>query len=99
VKDGVGDNEAAVTYKVLGNTKPAGKVWYAGFMKRHHKLNLRQPELTSLAKASGFNEVVGNTISDVWENIVDENKMRDSSIFNVDRTSHAVLQCPEKITA
>jgi hypothetical protein len=68
-------------------------------MKRHRKLIFRQPELTSLARASGFNEAVVNTILNVWENIVDENKIRDSSIFNVDKNSHADVQRPEKITA
>jgi hypothetical protein len=55
------------------NTKFAGEVWFAGFMKRHHKLNLRYPELTSLVRVSGFNNLVVRTIFDVLENIVDEN--------------------------
>lgn len=92
MKDEVGDIEAAVTYKVPGNTKPAGKLWQAGVMKRHRKLNLRQPDLTSLAGDSGFNEVVVNTILDVWENTVDEDKITHSSIFNMNRKSHAVVQ-------
>ncbi|KAG5890053.1 hypothetical protein JTB14_020298 [Gonioctena quinquepunctata] len=34
----------------------AGKKWYNGFMGRHKELSLRQPELTSLAKAEDFNK-------------------------------------------
>jgi hypothetical protein len=52
-----------------------------------------------LARASGLNEVVVHTNFDVLENIVDENKIRSSRIFNMDKTSHAVVQRPEKIIA
>jgi hypothetical protein len=58
-------------------------------MKRHCKLNSRQPELTSLVRVSGFNKVVMLTIFDMLENIVDEIKIRDPRIFNTDETSHS----------
>jgi hypothetical protein len=76
---------------------PAGKVWFVGFMKRHHKLNLRQPELTSLAGDSVFNEVAVNTILDVLENVAHENNTTVPRIFSMDETSHKVTQRPEKI--
>jgi hypothetical protein len=59
-------------------------------MKCHHKLTLRQPELATLVAVSGFNQVVVG-------NIIDENKIIDSRIFNLNETSHTVLQLPEKI--
>jgi hypothetical protein len=68
-------------------------------MKRHQKLSLRQPELTSLARASGFNKVVAHTIFHVLENILDKNKNTDSRIFNMNETSHIVVQRPKKIIA
>lgn len=64
-------------------------------MKDHHKLSLQQPELTSLARVSGHKKV--HTIFDVLENIVDEIKITCSRIFNMDGTSHTVVQHPEKI--
>jgi hypothetical protein len=75
----------------------AGKVCFAGFMKRYHKLNLRQPELTSLARDFVFNEVAVHTILDVLENIAHENRITDSRIFSMDETSHTVVQRPERI--
>jgi hypothetical protein len=67
-------------------------------MKRHHKLSLWQPELTLSARA-GFSKVVVRTTFDVSENMVDENKITDPRIFNMDETSHKDMQRPEKIIA
>jgi hypothetical protein len=72
---------------------------FRGFMKRHQKLSLRQPELTQLASVSGFNKVVVHTIFDVLDNIVDENKITNSKIFIMSETSHTVVQRPHKIGA
>jgi hypothetical protein len=81
------------------NTKLAKKVGIASLMKCHQKLTIRQPELTSLSRVSGINKVVVHMIFDVSKNIADENKITDSRIFNMDETSHTVLQRPEKIIA
>jgi hypothetical protein len=61
-------------------------VWLAGFVKRHHTLSLRQPQLTSLAGGSGSNEVVVHTSFGVLGNNVGENKITDSRIFNMEET-------------
>jgi hypothetical protein len=74
-------------------------MWFAGFMKRHHKLSFRQPEITLLAIVSGFKEVVVHKIFDVLENIVVKNKITDSRIANMGETSYTVVQRPERIVA
>jgi hypothetical protein len=68
-------------------------------MKRHRQLSLRQPEATSLATACGFNKVVAHKRFDVLGNIVEEHKITANRIFNMDETSHTVVQRPEKIIA
>jgi hypothetical protein len=65
-------------------------------MKRHHELSLQQTELMLLARVSEFSEVVVHTIFDTLKDIVDENKVTDSRIFNMDENSHTVLQYHEK---
>lgn len=81
------------------DTKSAGKEWFTGFMKRHPELSLRQPELTSQARACGFNKVVVHKFFDVLETIVDKHKITAERIFNMDETSQTVVQRPEKIIA
>jgi hypothetical protein len=68
-------------------------------MKRHQKLSFWQPELTPLARVYVFKEVVVHTIFDVMENIFDENKIINSRIFNMDKTSLTVKQHSDKIIA
>jgi hypothetical protein len=48
---------------------------------------------------TGHSDVVVLKIFDVSENVVDKNKITDSRIFNMDETSHTVLQRAEKIVA
>jgi len=60
--------------------------WLYGFMKRHSDLLLRQPEATSAARASGFNQVAVGKFFALLTEVVDKNKLTASQIFNVNET-------------
>lgn len=64
----------------------AGVDWLYGFMKRHSDLSLRQPEATSAARASGFNQVAVGKFFALLTEVVDKYKLTASQIFNVDET-------------
>jgi hypothetical protein len=99
VKDGVDVSEAVGIYEVPKNTKLAGKIWFADFMKRHQKLSLRQPQLPSLVRVCEFSEVAVHAICDVFVNTVFENTIAVSRISNMDETSRTVVQRPAEITS
>ena len=72
--------------------KMAGKTWYRKFMLRHPEISLRQPEATSVARASGFNnEAVGRYFT-LLEKIIDEHKLTAMRIYNMDESGISVVQ-------
>jgi hypothetical protein len=55
-------------------------------MERYPNSSLWQPELTSLATASGSNKVVVRAFLDVLECLVNENNITVAKILNIDET-------------
>ena len=72
--------------------KMADKTWYRKFMLRHPEISLRQPEATSVARASVFtNEAVGRYFT-LLEKIIYEHKLTAMRIYNMDESGISVAQ-------
>lgn len=64
----------------------AGLAWYSGFRRRHPNLSLRKPELTSMARSTGFNREAVTTFFENLETIFEENQFSPDRIWNTDET-------------
>lgn len=62
----------------------AGIHWLHGFMNRHKELSLRQPESTSLSRASSFNKTNTTTFFSNLEKLYQKHNFAPNMIWNLD---------------
>lgn len=77
----------------------AGPDWYTGFMKRHQRLSLRQPEATSQARAAGCNYVAVHGFQQEFQQIMAVKRFPAHRLFNGDETSTPTVLAPIKVVA
>ena len=75
----------------------ASTMWYRTFMKRHPELSLRKAEVTSVARAKGFNRVNVGQFLDSLETLVERHNLGAANIFNVDESGITTIQKPGKV--
>lgn len=78
--------------------KMAGYDWYLNF-KQRHKLSIRTPEATSMARATAFNRT---TVSEFFNNLtstMDKYKFTPDKIYNMDETGVTTVQKPKQVPA
>lgn len=80
-------------------TKMAGKGWLHGFRNRHPQLSLRLPEATSLARAEAFNKPQVTKFFAKLEQVIEEQKIDKTLIFNMDESALTTVQVPPKVFA
>ena len=81
-----------IPHAVNHELKSANKTWFRKFCKWHHEVTLRQPEATSIARASGFNREAVSRYFKLLESIIDEHKLTAMRIYNMDESSFFVVQ-------
>ena len=74
----------------------AGVEWMMSF-KRRHGLAIRQPEATSLARATAFNRYVVDQFYDNLATVMDKYKFASKDIFNVDESGCHTVQTRVKL--
>ena len=68
-------------------------------MQRHQQISLRQPQATSIARAHGFNRESVDTFSKLLQDILQENSIPPTRIFNMDETGLTTVQKPQRVIA
>lgn len=81
------------------NNSTAGEDWLYGFRKRHPKISLRQPESTSLSRATSFNRHNVATFFENLKSLYSRFKFQAGDIYNVDETGVTTCHNPSKILA
>ncbi|XP_063857280.1 uncharacterized protein LOC135098820 [Scylla paramamosain] len=82
------------------NDKYAGKDWFSGFMKRHgQELSIRQPEATSLSRATSFNKHNVELFFSKLSSLMDKYKFEPQDIWNADESGVTTVQKPRAVVA
>ncbi|XP_039288765.1 uncharacterized protein LOC111048698 [Nilaparvata lugens] len=77
--------------------KSASYDWQMGFMSRHTELSLRNPQATSLARGTAFNETTVYVFFSNLRTVYKEHKFSPDAVYNIDETGLSTVHRPSKI--
>ena len=75
----------------------ASKDWYYGFMQRHAKLTLKNPEGMAIARQKGFNRVNVETFFNAYKEAIAKYNFTGDRIINLDESSINTVMKPCKV--
>lgn len=78
--------------------KRAGNDWFRAFRNRH-KLSIRSPEATSIARATGFNKPAVDSFYDKLADLMDRYHFEPQDIYNMDESGLTTAQTPKRVIA
>jgi len=88
-----------VKHRFNKNSKRAGKAWLRGFLEKHPQVSIRKSEVTSLARAIGFNRGQVNFVFDVYKDILTVHDYSPTRVWNMDEIGITNVQIPSMIIA
>lgn len=79
--------------------RSAGFDWFRGFMRRNSTLSLREPQATSLSRATSFNRANVGLFYSNLKLVLETHKFGPESIWNIDETGCTTVHKPGKVVA
>ena len=77
----------------------AGREWLFGFLRRHETLAIRQPEATSLDRATAFNRATVGAFFNILHDYLEKIGASGDRIFNLAETGVTTVQKVPKVVA
>lgn len=77
----------------------AGNDWLCGFLRRNPELTIRQPEATSLARATAFNKHNICTFFNIVKETITKLNVSGAQIYNLDESGLTTVQKVPKVIA
>ncbi|KAK7478675.1 hypothetical protein BaRGS_00030060 [Batillaria attramentaria] len=90
--------KAQINHPFNKESRKAGTDWVQNFLARH-KLSIRQPQGTSIARAVGFNKPQVQQFFALYKELLETHSCTPSRLWNMDETGLTTVQQPGKIIA